>query len=105
MWLINHILFLLQVLRSEAGKARKCIKKLELESDEFKNQAMKVVLDMKGPRKGRAMSLSFEHHVRTILASGCSARVAVEQVLSSARVFLPPPAFAEYERHVPTKRW
>ena len=79
--------------------------KLEVESDEFKNQAMKVVLDMKGPGKGKAMPLSFEHHVRTILASGCSARAAVEQVLSSARVFLPPPAFAEYKRHVPTKRW
>ncbi len=78
---------------------------MELESDEFKTQAMKVVLNMKGPGKGRAMSLSFEHHVWTILASGCSARAAVEQVLISARVFLPPPAFAEYEKHVPTKRW
>jgi hypothetical protein len=99
------ICFLRKILRSEAEKARTCIVKLEQESDEFKQQAMKVVLEMKGPGKGRPMSLSFEHHVRTILASGCSARAAVEQVLSSARVFLPPPAFAEYERHVPTKRW
>jgi hypothetical protein len=94
-----------KVLRSEAEKARTCIVKLELESDELKQQAIKVVREMKGPGKGNPMSLSFEHHVRTILATGCSARAAVDQVLSTARVFLPPPAFAEYERLVPTKRW
>jgi hypothetical protein len=94
-----------KVLRSEAEKARTCIVKLELKSDELKQQAIKVVREMKGTGKGNPMSLSFEHHAWTILATGCSARAAVDQVLSTARVFLPPPAFAEYERHVPTKRW
>jgi hypothetical protein len=60
---------------------------------------------MKGPGKGRPKSLAFEHQVRTILASGCSARAAQDHVLSSARVYLTSAAFAEYEQHVPNIRW
>jgi hypothetical protein len=60
---------------------------------------------MKGTGKGRPKSLAFEHQVRTILASGSSARAAQDHVLSSARVYLTPAAFAEYEQHVPNKRW
>jgi hypothetical protein len=41
-----------------------------------------------GTGKGRPKSLAFEHQVRTILASGCSARAAVANASSSARVYL-----------------
>jgi hypothetical protein len=86
----------------EAGKA---IIKLEEQLAEFKQQEKKAVVEMKGPGKGRPKSLAFEHQVRTILESGCSARAAQDHVLSSARVYLTSAAFAEYEQHVPTKRW
>ncbi len=86
----------------EAGEA---IKKLEEQLVEFKLQEKKAVEEMKGPNKGRPKSLAFEHQVRTILASGCSARAAQDHVLSSARVYLTSAAFAEYEQHVPNKRW
>jgi hypothetical protein len=88
--------------KAEAGKA---IIKLEEQLAEFKQQEKKAVEEMKGPGKGNPKSLAFEHQVRTILASGCSARAAQDHVLSSARVYLTPAAFAEYEQHVPTKRW
>ncbi len=37
--------------------------------------------------KGRARSYAFEYHVRSLLASGCSARSAREQLLQSSRNF------------------
>jgi hypothetical protein len=61
--------------------------------------------EMSAPGKGRPKPLTFEHQVRTaVLASGCAARAAVEQVLSSARVYLSPVAFADYEKMVPNLR-
>ena len=94
-----------QDLLAKKGEAGKAIIKLEEQLAEFKQQEKKAVEEMKGPGKGRPKSLAFEHQVRTILASGCSARAAQDHVLSSARVYLTSAAFAEYEQHVPTKRW
>ena len=94
-----------QFLLANKGEAGKAITKLEEQLAEFKRQEKKAVEEMKGPGKGRPKSLSFEHQVRTILASGCSARAALEQVLSSARVYLPPATFDAYELLVPNLRW
>jgi hypothetical protein len=94
-----------QILLSKNEEAGEAIQKLEEQLAEFKLQEKKAVEDMKGPGKVRPKSLAFEHQVRTILASGCSARAAQDHVLSSARVYLTSAAFAEYEQHVPNKRW
>jgi hypothetical protein len=72
---------------------------------EHKKQEERAVMEMRARGKEKPKSLAFEHQVRTVLASGCSARAAVEQVLSSARVYLSPAVFADYEKLVPNLRW
>ncbi len=54
---------------------------------------------------GRPRSAAFEHQVRSLLASGCSARATREQLLQSARMFLRPDAAAAYANVVPNLRW
>ena len=51
--------------------------------------------------KGRARSFAFEHQVRSLLASGCSARAAREELLQSARAFLRPESAELYTSLVP----
>ena len=70
-----------------------------------RKQDWKAVNDMTAPGSGRPKSFEFEHQVRTVLASGCSARAAQEQVLSSARAYLSPEVFSVYELMVPNTRW
>ncbi len=55
--------------------------------------------------KGRTRSLAFEHQVRSLLATGSSARAAREQLLQSAREFLRPETAQAYELQVPNLRW
>jgi hypothetical protein len=55
--------------------------------------------------KGRARSFAFELQVRSLLASGCSARAAREQLLQSARAFLHPESAELYASLVPNLRW
>jgi hypothetical protein len=55
--------------------------------------------------KGRARSYTFEHQVRSLLASGCSARAAREQLLQSAQAFLRPESAEAYAALVPNVRW
>jgi hypothetical protein len=55
--------------------------------------------------KGRARSFAFEYQVRSLLASGCSARSAREQLLQSSRNFLRPEAAGAYAALVPNVRW
>jgi hypothetical protein len=42
-----------------------------------------------GTGKGRGKSPQFEFAARTILATGCSARAAKDQILVAAKLFLP----------------
>ncbi len=72
---------------------------------EDKKEESRAVLEMSVPGKGRPKSLAFEHQVRTILASGCSARAAVANVSSSALVYLTAAAFEQYEQLIPNLRW
>ncbi len=68
-------------------------------------QEWRAVNEMTAPGSGRPKSFAFEHQARTVLASGCSARAAMEQVLTSARVYLSPEVYSVYEFIVPNKRW
>ena len=58
-----------------------------------------------GSGKGRPKSAAFEFAARTILATGCSARAAKDQILVGAGLFLPLDKFETFEREVPLERW
>jgi hypothetical protein len=58
-----------------------------------------------GKGKGRPKSVEFEFAARTILATGCSARAAQDQILVAAGLFLPEDKYEEFEREVPAERW
>ncbi len=89
-------------MRDEIEIARRKLAEFEEQRSEDKKEESRAVLEMTAPGKGRPKSLAFEHQVRTILASGCSARAAVANVLGSARVYLTAAAFELYEKLVPT---
>ena len=50
-------------------------------------------------------SPEFEFAARTILATGCSARAAKDNLLVGARLFLPADKYALLETEVPGERW
>jgi hypothetical protein len=58
-----------------------------------------------GIGKGRGKSPEFEFAARTILATGCSARAARDQILVAAQLFLPHNKFAVFANEVPRERW
>ncbi len=58
-----------------------------------------------GIGKGRGKSPEFEFAVRTVLATGCSARAARDQILVAAQLFLPHNKFALFANEVPRERW
>ena len=60
---------------------------------------------IRGAGKGRGKSLEFEFAARTILATGCSARAARDQILVTGQLFLPSAKFELFELEVPTERW
>ena len=55
--------------------------------------------------RGRGKSPEFEFAARTILATGCSARAARENILIGAKLFLHPSKYDEFEDLVPGERW
>ena len=55
--------------------------------------------------KGQARSLGFELQVRSLLASGSSARAAKDHLIQSAGQFLRPVIAEEYVKQVPNLRW
>ena len=55
--------------------------------------------------QGRPRSVAFERMVRSLLASGSSARGAREHLLQSARDFLRPESADAYAMMVPNLRW
>ncbi len=92
-------------MREEIEKGRIQLAEIEELRSEDKKEESRAVFEMTAPSKGRPKSLAFEHQVRTILASGCSARAAVSNVLGSAREYLTAAAFEQYETSVPNLRW
>ena len=94
-----------QELRSDDEKTREKIVLVQKQVAEHKKQEWQAVNEMTAPGSGRPKSFAFEHQVRTVLASGCSARAAREQVLTSARVYLSAEVCNVYESMVPNKRW
>ena len=58
-----------------------------------------------GTGQGRPKSAEFEFAARTILATGCSARAAQDNILIAAGLFLAPQKYVEFELEVPAVRW
>jgi hypothetical protein len=58
-----------------------------------------------GCGRGRGKSPEFEFAARTILATGCSARAAKDNLLVGARLFLPPDKYDIFQHEVPGERW
>ena len=94
-----------QELRDQEKNVREKVVVIEEQVAEHLKQQWRPVTEMTAPGSGRPKSFAFEHQVRTVLASGCSARAAMEQILASARVYLSPEVYSVYELMVPNKRW
>ncbi len=58
-----------------------------------------------GSGKGKGKSAEFEFASRTILATGCSARAAKDNMLVAANLFLEPKKYKLFELEVPSVRW
>jgi hypothetical protein len=53
---------------------------IEEQVAEHLKQEWRAVNEMTAPGSGQPKFFAFEHQARTVLASGCSARAAMEQV-------------------------
>ncbi len=56
---------------------------------------------LSGCGRGGGKSAEFEFAARSILATGCSARAAKDNLLVGARLFLPPEKYDKFESEVP----
>ena len=73
------------------------------ENNRMENERLSALL--RGCGRGRGKSPEFEFAARTILATGCSARAARDNLLVGARLFLPPLKYKIFETDVPGERW
>lgn len=80
-------------------------KKLQLVEDQLRIEDDRLASLFTGTGTGRGKSPQFEFAARTILATGCSARAAKDQILVAAKLFLPPNKYELFEHDVPSERW
>jgi hypothetical protein len=78
---------------------------LALMNDKLAEEHQRFTQLLSGCGRGRGKSPEFEFAARTILATGCSARAAKDNLLVGARLFLPPDKYEICEREVPGERW
>ncbi len=62
-------------------------------------------VDVRHPGKNRGMTAGFEAHVRSMMATGGSARQVRDNLVLNATHFLELSASAKYTRDIPTERW
>ena len=72
-------------------------------NNRMENERLSALL--RGCGRGRGKSPEFEFAARTILATGCSARAARDNLLVGARLFLPACKYEVFETDVPGERW
>lgn len=77
---------------------------LALMNDKLAEEHQRFTQLLSGCGRGRGKSPEFEFAARTILATGCSARAAKDNLLVGARLFLPPDKYEIFEREVPGER-
>jgi hypothetical protein len=88
---------------SESDEAVRAELKLLKERQNVKDERLRRLVH--GLGKGRPKSAEFEFAARAILATGCSARAAQDNILIAAGLFLEPQKYAEFELEVPAVRW
>jgi hypothetical protein len=62
-------------------------------------------VDVRHPGENRGMTAGFEAHVRSMMATGGSARQVRDNLVLNATHFLETAASAKYTRDIPTERW
>jgi hypothetical protein len=80
-------------------------RELLLLQEQVRKEDERVSRLITGSGKGRGKSLEFEFAARTILATGCSARAARDQMLVTGQLFLATSKFQVFEQQVPSERW
>jgi hypothetical protein len=95
------------VPHEEDGKTDNDIREeLALMEDKRRIEEQRLTALLTGCGRGRGKSPEFEFAARTILATGCSARAAKDNLLLvGARLFLPPDKYDIFQHEVPGERW
>ncbi len=88
------------------GKSANDIREeLALLAEKVKEEHNRLESLLSGCGRGRGKSAEFEFAARPILATGCSARAAKDNLLVGAKLFLPPDKYDKFESEVPGERW
>ncbi len=94
------------VPHEEDGKTNNDLRtEIALMKDMLRSEDNRLSKLLIGCGRGRGKSPEFEFATRTILATGCSARAAKDNLLIGARFFLPAEKYAIFEVQVPGERW
>ena len=80
-------------------------RELLLQQEQVRKEDERVPRLITGSGKGRGKSLEFEFAARTILATGCSAHAARDQMLVTGQLVLATSKFQVFEQQVPSERW
>ncbi len=78
-------------------------RELLLLQEQVRKEDERVSRLITGSGKGRGKSLEFEFAARTILATGCSARAARDQMLVTGQLFLATSKFQVFEQQISTE--
>jgi hypothetical protein len=102
----SHVVDLSEVPREEDGTTENDVRlELLLLQKRVQEEDERVSRLITGTGKGRGKSLEFEFAARTILATGCSARAARDQLLVTAQLFLQSSKFEIFANEIPSERW
>ncbi len=80
-------------------------RELVLLQEQVQQEDERVSRLITGTGKGRGKSLEFVFAARTILATGCSARAARDQLLVTGQLFLRSSKFETFANEIPSERW
>ena len=90
----------------EDGKTANEIRaELALQLDKERGERERLAGLLTGCGRGRGKSPELKFAARAILATGCSARAAKDNLLVGARLFLPPNLYDKFVSEVPGERW
>jgi hypothetical protein len=78
---------------------------LALALEEKRVETERLARLLRGSGKGKGKSPKLEFTARTILATGCSARAAKDNILVAANLFLARAHYIQFEQEVPSDRW
>lgn len=102
----THVVDLSEVPREEDGTTENDVRQeLFLLQKQVQEEDDRLSRLITGTGKGRGKSLEFEFAARTILATGCSARAARDQLLVTGQLFLHSSKYEIFANQIPSERW